>query len=270
MVRGSSNGAEISAYLAIAFGITWGLAAAFLAFPDWMEAQFGPIGPTSPLFYIAVWAPNVAAVAVTLARGGWSAVRDLFSRLLRWKVALWAWLAAIFFYPALMVVVQFASLGVGEPMAGADAWSAMAVGLTSISALLLGPVGEEVGWRGFLLPRVLERTNAVMASLIVGAIWMIWHIPAFLISGVPQSNLAFPAFMLSGVALSVFVTWIFVNARQSVLVAGIVTHGVVNAYHTAMGGITWVHASVLMTAAIVLVLVTGSRLTSKRDAQTNP
>ena len=126
--------------------------------------------------------------------------------------------------------------------------------------MLLGPLGEELGWRGFLLPRVLQRTNATAAGLIVGAIWMLWHVPAFLISGLPQSGLAFPLFVVAGIALSVVVTWLFVNARQSVLVAGIIPHAFANAYSTADGGMQWTDGIALITLACVLVALNGRGL----------
>ena len=108
------------------------------------------------------------------------------------------------------------------------------MGMVSFPLIALGPLGEELGWRGFLLPRLLERFGPLAAGLIVGTIWMAWHIPAFLMSGLPQSNMSFPVFMVGGIALSVFVTWLFIHARQSILVAGIIPHALANAWGDAM------------------------------------
>ncbi len=251
---------EIALFLAITFGITWSIAVAVLGYSDWFAVHFGQLNSGSPIFYAAVWAPNVAAIALTATRGGWPAIKDLLSRLVRVRVAPWVWIAAIGFYPALMLVVQTIGLAFGRPLASADAWLHAAIGAFSVPALLLGPLGEELGWRGYLLPRVLERMRPASAGVVVGTIWMIWHIPAFLVSGLPQSSMVFSVFVLGGIALSVFVTWLFVNARQSILIAGIIPHAIANAYGNATGPMTWVNAIVLVAGALALVGILGPRL----------
>jgi len=258
---------EIALYLAITFGITWSIAIIVLGFPDWFVAHFGQLTSSSPFFYAAMWAPNVAAITLTAAHGGWAGLKDLFARLVRWRVAPWVWLAAIGFYPALMLVVQLIGLAFGRPLAGADAWQHAAIGVFSLPALLLGPLGEELGWRGYLLPRVLQRMRPLPAALVVGSIWMVWHIPAFLASGLPQSGMVFPVFVLAGIALSVFVTWLFVNARQSILIAGIIPHAIANAYGNATGPMTWINAAVLVGGAVVLAIVLGPRLGAPADSR---
>lgn len=262
---GRQGNAEITLYLCITFGITWSLAVVVLGFPDWFTAHFGKLNQSSAVFYLAVWAPNIAAVSLTVARGGWPGVKALFAALLRWRCAPWVWLAAIGFYPALMIVVQLLGLGMGRPLASEDAWLAAGVGVFNLAALALGPLGEELGWRGYLLPRLLARMHALTAGLVLGCIWMIWHIPAFLASGLPQSGMTFGVFVIAGVALSVFVTWLFVNARRSILIAGIVPHAIVNAYGMATGQMTWINAGVLVAGAALLVAIVGPSLGAPRQ-----
>ena len=79
MRENSAWGLEVGLYLAITFGITWSIAIVVLGFPHWFEAHFGVLGSGSPLFYVAVWAPNVAALVLTIARGGRPALADLTS-----------------------------------------------------------------------------------------------------------------------------------------------------------------------------------------------
>jgi membrane protease YdiL (CAAX protease family) len=251
---------DVALFLAITFGITWSIAIAVLGFSSWFEAHFGALTATSPFFYAAVWAPNVAALALTALRGGGAAVRDLLARLVRVRVAPWVWFAALAFYPALMLVVQFVGLAFGRPLVTADVWLGVVVGVVNLPALALGPLGEELGWRGYLLPRLLQRMQPAVAGLMLGVVWMVWHIPAFFASGLPQSGMALPVFAIAGVALSMFVTWLFVNANQSILVAGILPHAIVNAYGTATGAMTWINAVVLVTGAVLLVAVLGPGL----------
>jgi uncharacterized protein len=255
--------AEVALFLAITFGITWAIAVMALGFSTWFEAHFGPLTSSSPFFYVAVWAPNIAALVLTGARGGGEAVKDLFSRLLRWRVSAWVWFAAIAFYPALMLIVQVIGLAFGRPLASADAWLLVAIGIFNLPALLLGPLGEELGWRGYLLPRMLQRLRPASAALVVGVIWMVWHLPAFFASGLPQSGMALPVFIIAGIALSVFVTWLFVNAKQSILIAGVLPHAIANAYGAATGSMTWINAVVLVAGAIVLVIVLGRSLKTR-------
>ena len=251
---------EVALFLAITFGITWAIAVMALGFSAWFEAHFGPLTSSSPFFYVAVWAPNIAALVLTGARGGGEAVKDLFSRLLRWRVSAWVWFAAIAFYPALMLIVQLIGLAFGRPLASAEAWLLAAIGIFNLPALLLGPLGEELGWRGYLLPRMLQRLRPASAALVVGSIWMVWHLPAFFASGLPQSGMALPVFIIAGIALSVFVTWLFVNAKQSILIAGVIPHAIVNAYGAATGSMTWINAMVLVGGAILLIAILGPHL----------
>ena len=80
-------------------------------------------------------------------------------------------------------------------------------------------VGEELGWRGYLLPRLLERYSALTASLMVGLLWGLWHLSLFLTPAFPHSERSFPLFMISTTVYSVWFTWLFLRTRGSVLLA---------------------------------------------------
>lgn len=262
---------HIAIFLALTFGITWTIGGAAVLAPDWVDAHFGPLTSGSPLFYLAVWAPNIAAIIVTLATLGWAGIVDLLARLWRWRVRAWVWAVTLLFYPALMLVVELVGLAFGDPLPAPANWAKLAMGLVSLPVIALGPLGEELGWRGFLLPRMLDRMRPLTAALILGTIWMVWHIPAFFLSGVPQSSMSFPVFAIGGVALNVFLTWIFLNARQSILLAGIIPHAMANAWGDAMGSMTWINAGVLVAGAVLLVWLVGMRdLTDHRGRPAGP
>src|SRR5262249_59224222 len=80
---------------------------------------------------------------------------------------------------------------------------------------------------GFALPRLLQRHSALTASLILGLIWGIWHLPAFFLSGLPQNQLSLPAFLVGTVALSVLMTWVYQHTHGSILFA-ILIHWIFN------------------------------------------
>ena len=157
-------------------------------------------------------------------------------------------------------------LAFGDPLPTWSNWHVLGLGLISLPLIALGPLGEELGWRGFLLPRMLERMRPLSAALILGAIWMIWHVPAFLMSGVPQSNMSFPIFAIGGIAFNVFITWLFLNARQSILIAGIIPHTLANAWGDAFGPMTWINAGVLVAGAFLLARLVGMRDLSASQA----
>jgi uncharacterized protein len=256
-------------FLALTFGLTWTIAATAILAPDWFNSHFGQLNNRSPMFYLAVWSPDIAAIVVTLAYGGWSAIRILFGRLLRWRVGIGVWAFALGFHPALMLVVELVGLAFGDPLPMRSNWQAFGLGLISLPLIALGPLGEELGWRGFLLPRMIERMKPLTAALVLGSIWMLWHVPAFLLSGAPQSAMSFPIFVIGGIAFNVFTTWLFLNARQSVLIAGIIPHTIANAWGDAFGQMTWVNVVVLVAGAFVLVRFVGMRdLTASHGNET--
>jgi membrane protease YdiL (CAAX protease family) len=98
-------------------------------------------------------------------------------------------------------------------------------------------IGEEFGWRGFLLPRLQTRYNALVSSLIVGVFWAIWHFPMFFIEGTSQYDLrlvggmlpAILGFSLLVIANSIQFTWVFNNTRGSVLLVAVL-HGASNTW----------------------------------------
>ena len=102
---------------------------------------------------------------------------------------------------------------------------------------VLAGMGEEFGWRGFAMPRLQTRYNALVSSLIIGLLWDIWHIPLFLTEGTIQSKWLAEVGWMSAVGYTVFCmswsiqyTWVFNNTKGSVLLAAVI-HGAVNAWN---------------------------------------
>lgn len=87
-------------------------------------------------------------------------------------------------------------------------------------AVVDGPIGEEIGWRGFLLPRLLERHGPISASFALGLVWFAWHVPLYLATGREELTLAFIAsYTLNNVAFSFVHTWFFLRSGGSALLA---------------------------------------------------
>lgn len=128
-----------------------------------------------------------------------------------------------------------------------------------------GPLGEELGWRGFALPRLLKRRSALSAGVILGIIWGVWHLPAFIIAGTPQNNMSFPIFMISIVALSVLMTWAFKGTRGSVLAAALIHWAFNTCSDMTRMPLALFSAGVLVIAAAVVVAIEGPGLSRSRE-----
>ena len=123
-------------------------------------------------------------------------------------------------------------------------------------ALFLGPI-EEFGWRGLALPLLQIRFAPFWAGLILGVIWGVWHIPAFLIGGTPQSAWHFGPNIIGVIAISVILTSMFNAARGSLLIAALC--------HFQVNNPAWLEAQPYETlffaiAAIIIILMNRHRM----------
>jgi hypothetical protein len=127
-------------------------------------------------------------------------------------------------------------------------------------------LGEEVGWRGFALPRLLARFSPIAASLLLGAVWGIWHLPSFFVSGLPQAGLQIPVFLLGALSLSVIATWIVIHARGSVFLS-MLLHFSVN-FTLNVLGVKLLQVGLFQTAAaLILLAVYGPRLARRAKVE---
>jgi membrane protease YdiL (CAAX protease family) len=207
----------------------------------------------------AVYSPSVAAIVVS-AFYGRAALSDLFARLFRWRIGLVWYVAPVIGIWALSLAAALLStalFGTTPPAFPAVAqWPSLVwLGLT---AFLIdpGPLGEELGWRGFALPRLLERFNGLSAALILGTIWGIWHLPAFFLSGMPQSQFSFGTFLVSIVAASVIITYVVNRSGGSVLPA-ILVHWSNNRFADSTPPTATATAIMFVAGALFCVLIGG-------------
>jgi membrane protease YdiL (CAAX protease family) len=248
--------ADLGWFVAAAFGLTWLLVGAYIHDAPAMSNLLGPMQLGAPAFFVAVYAPTLAAILVTAVRDGRTGLSGLFGSLVRSKVG-WVWIAiSVLGYPALWLVVTLIRATFSGELASFDPrpWL-IALPLVLLGGHVLrdpGALGEELGWRGFALPRLLELTDARAASIILGVVWAVWHLPAFFLSSLSQSSVDFGVFVVNVTAFSVLMTWLFVNTRGSVLWAGIVPHMLFNA--TPKAGITPIVWVTVLAAVAVLVL----------------
>jgi membrane protease YdiL (CAAX protease family) len=87
-----------------------------------------------------------------------------------------------------------------------------------VMTLFIGPLREEFGWRGVVLPLLQRKFAPLWASLILGVIWGLWHFPAFVLGGTPQSAWSFGPYVIGVLGLAVIITPMFNAARGSILI----------------------------------------------------
>jgi len=200
-------------FLLITFGLAWGILALYIFLPEPMETLFGEISGHHPLFILAVWAPAVAAFILVPSSGGRVGLRRFLSRMFLWRCHP-AWYGFLVGLPLMF----YAGAAVKGNLFTDPFPFTSGTGLLSALAMtfILGPV-EEFGWRGLALPLLQRRFAPIWAALLLGVIWGTWHLPAFLLSGTPQSAWSFTPFLIGSVALSLMVTPLFNASRGSLL-----------------------------------------------------
>lgn len=183
------------------------------------------------LFLAGGFGPSLAAISVVRYVDGQDGLRVWLMRCLRWRVD-WRWLALAFFLPlAVMALAAAAHVALGGTIAPSPAFGHVLLTAANFVLVLLlgGPLGEEFGWRGYALPALQEHYSWRVASLVLGAVWGLWHLPLFYIADTVQSHIPFALFMVSTIALSILFAWLFNRTGGSVLPA-LVLHTAVNAW----------------------------------------
>jgi membrane protease YdiL (CAAX protease family) len=214
----------LTCYFVLALGLTGGWMAIAVG---WLRLPTSAALPVGPFI-----GPAAAAVGLTALIDGRPGLRELLDRLLRWRVGL-SWYALVLLgWPALFLLAALAGPGgsgafrLPGPGAGLQT-----LGIVLVVLVLGGPLGEEPGWRGFALPRLQRRLAPLPATLLLGALHALWHLPVYLLlpgyNGAPPDPtgtlLAFGQFAVEVTAGAVLVTWVF-NRTGASLVPVILLH----------------------------------------------
>jgi uncharacterized protein len=254
----------LSVFFGLAFGISWlFLIADALGSHGLIPFRLTLSGPGLILVLLMSYGPTFAALIVSWATEGAAGLRALLGRLLPWRAGL-RWYALALAGPAayaLMIGKLQELLGATlQPLPG-PVHQVVLMGL--VGSIVRGVVnGEELGWRGYALPRLQERYTALTASLILGVIWFAFHLPIIFtdggVGGSQTLDNALP-FLVGVLAMSVIITWIF-NATHGSMLPIILLHGAYNTWpdlfamtsgNPALGWL-WPAISVLLATIVVL------------------
>ena len=217
---------SLAVLLLMVFALTW-----VVWVPRALDSQ-GIIRSDLAVTLGAGWtyAPAAAAFLFLALQRGQGAVVALGRRLLDWRIG-WRWLGIIVAVPAVVAIGTAVVTGVlgGGPGAALPVVVGMPAPLilvTLVTLALTDGVGEETAWRGVTLPYLLTLTNAAAASLVLGLVWALWHVPLLFTRGAVMAGASLPLLLALLPAQAVFYTWVYQHTRGSVLAAALL-HGVI-------------------------------------------
>ena len=247
-------------FLLITFAIAWGVLALYIFLPDQMTEVFGQLTGQHPLFFLAVWAPAIAAFILVVYHHGIAGLGRFLSRVLLWRCNP-AWYAFLLLGIPLIFIGGSALKGslFTDPFPFATLPSMLiALGLAAIK----GPV-EEFGWRGVALPLLQRKFAPIWAGLILGIIWGLWHLPTFLLSGTQQSQWAVAPFFVGCIALSIIVTPLLNASRGSILLTALFHYMVMN---PILPDAEPYDTYILVPVALVIVLLNRKAMFTRKQA----
>jgi membrane protease YdiL (CAAX protease family) len=172
----------------------------------------------STLLLAGAFGPALAALLMTSRADGRRGLYVLLARMFRGRVALRWYLFAILYMPAIKLAVALTHrLASGVwPRLGHEGPI-----LISIAILLALPLqsGEELGWRGYALPRLAPRFGWPFASVLLGVVWAVWHLPLFFVPGADKYGQSFLIYSIGVIALSIAIAWVYARTDGSLLLA---------------------------------------------------
>ena len=202
----------LAAFLLLCFGLTWACLLPLAADSHgWL-----PFHAPRWLLLPAGWGPGLAAFGVAAATGR---RRELLERVTRWRLGL-GWYAVALLGPGVLYAAAVAldTLLGGTPPTLPGPGSLL-LGMLLTLGLSLLTNSEEIGWRGFVLPRLLEQLSPAEASLVLGVVAAAWRLPFVAWVGGPLASTPLPAFAIFSLAAGVVLTWLYRGAGHSALPA---------------------------------------------------
>ena len=267
-------------FFVMAYALTW------LGWSPWFLSADGigllPYDSESISDYLntvaLVLGPTLSAFIMTGVTEGREGVRRLLRRIVLWRVGLEWYLFVLLGVPAIILLSTVVVPGALASFKASAVPSTLFLYVVATPIFLFagGPVFEEIGWRGFALPRLQRLHGPLIGSLVLGPLWALWHLPLFLIPSwdTPHGNpLDVVSFVVWAVSITIIFTWVFNNTKGSVLMV-ILAHGSINSAATAVyilfpapavtSGITNFVIGFGVAAVVILALTRG-RLDYRRD-----
>ena len=258
-------------FFIMAFAFSW------ITWSPWVLSEEG-VGllpyPVSGFPWISLGiflGPSLSGFIMTGITEGRAGVRRLLHRIVLWRVGLRWYLFALIGIPVVMTLGTIILPGGPAPLLTLGPGYLLSyLGSFVLVTILGGPLFEEVGWRGFALPRMQPLHGPLVGSLILGLLWALWHLTEFLVPSWAEASggsgfLDIVKFGGFAIAVAVVITWVFNNTKGSVFMA-ILVHASIDTFGTpllALFSPSQIANSFLLSfggLALVLVALTRGRL----------
>lgn len=248
----------VAAYFVLAYAIAWAV---------WIPMALAGVrvyqGSAWPTHLFGLFGPVVAAVAITVLIARREGLREYLRRLFRWRVGA-VWYAAAFSPVAFFAIAAVASAatGAGWPdlneLGSFSGLPVLAAPLMWVALLVLA-YAEEGGWRGFAVPKLLERHGLLATALVVGVLWAAWHVPSlFVIENYRELGVSsLPGFFIGIVSGSIFLAWLYRASGGSVFICALwhATYNLFAGTAAAHGTVAAVVSMGVMTWALIIVVI---------------
>jgi len=253
-------------FFVLVYALAWIIESPLVFLQDTITVSQGQI-----FYLLSANVVSVVAIVLTGVVFGRKALRKLLGRLLIWRVNPF-WYLVVLLGP---VVLAGGAVGLNTLMGGpAPSLGNTLLGVVIMWIIFIFPgsaLGEEIGWRGYALPRLQTGRSALSASLILAPIWALWHLPLWLTGAPARTPLLYAAFVVSAFALSVITTWVYNSTGGSILMV-VLLHASANVPITltidSLGNRAVVpvmlYWGLLVVAAIVVVIVAGPKHLSRK------
>ena len=227
------------------------------------------LGPDNPIGQLGRWMPGIAAILLTGLIAGKQGINDLFRPIKIWRVNIGWYAFAVLFQPVLFFAATLLdslfgnTYQVTSPLASVfiDA-PIVFIAIGMVISAIPGAFMEELGLRRFALPRMQDRTTALTASVILGFVWGVWHIPSMIFFGQTDA-LGIAIAVINFIPGTILFTWLFNNTKGSLLLITLY-HASTQYSNNFLGVIPTQTANILVwLAAITIVALTGATNFSK-------
>lgn len=204
--------------LGLVYLVLWGPLVVFqISAISFVDNKMGP-GWAIAMFLIGGFTPSLTALGMVGVREGRPGLRSVWKRLVHFRIGVRWYLAAI----GLVAFGTLSQILINSLLGHSFDWSLFLVQLPSFLPLLfIGPLSEEIGWRGYAQDRLQTKFSPLVSGIIVGVFWGLWHLPLFYIPGTSQNVLDFPflGFLFGVTCQSVLYAWLHNHTERSIWTA---------------------------------------------------